>query len=302
MSDAELLAPVPANDPPPADAAPPLAQTPEQEDAALDAQIEEQAIELPDGTDKLVPLSAVTTAREKIKVLRTELASSKQTAEKTAQLEQQLASLQEQLNTALPEAQAYRAALQAQPREEPQGPTPEEKASLEEIARDYDFYKGDGTLDLEKAGRHQMRVRREAEAITKQHIAPIQAQSVRGHSEQMLANAMVTTLNGQRPHPDDLKDVWSQLDPAVTGTKAGAIQAYVVAMGRSTLQKRVVVDAAPAKKDDLPPPLLSEKAGGRETAGPTLNDADKAMARQMGISDKDYADELSKMPAGWGKR
>jgi hypothetical protein len=301
MSDAELLAPVAPPEAQPAEAAP---QTPEQEDAALDAQIAEQAIELPDGTDKLVPLSAVTTAREKIKGLRAELATTKQTAEKTVTLEQQIASLQQQLNTVLPEAQAYRAALTAQPREEPSGPTPEQKADLEEIARDYDFYKPDGALDLDRAGRHQTRIRKEAAAIAQQHVAPIQATTVRGQSDAMFQNALVTkAANGVQPDPEILRDIWNQLDPRVTATKEGAVQAWLAAMGRSAALGKAVSQAAPkAEKAELPPPLLSEKAGGRDTPGPTLNDSDRSMARQLNMSDKEYQESLATMPSGWGKR
>lgn len=306
-TDAELLAPVteppPAQDPP-ADPPPPAEpQTAEQEDAALDKLIEEQAIDLPDGTDKLVPLSAVTTARAKLTEARRQLTEAKAGSAKATELESKVAALEQQLNQALPYVQAYQAALQ-QPQEPATGPTPEQKAALEEIAKDYDFYKPDGALDLERAGRHQARIRKEAEAIAQQHIAPIQQQTVADRSAAFLASAKLTKApTGQQPDAEILETVWSRLDPKLTATKEGAIQAWNVALGYSVAMGKAVTSAkAPAAKTELPPPLLTERAGGRETAGPTLTDEDRKFARQQGLSDKEYAEELAKMPAGWGKR
>jgi hypothetical protein len=300
MSDAELLAPVAAPDQPPPAQEPPVQaapETPEQEDAALDKLIEEQAIDLPDGTDKLVPLSAVTTARAKLTKAREQLAEAKQGSAKADELAAKVATLEQQLHQALPYVQAYQAALNAQP-QEPTGPTAEQKAALEEIARDYDFYKPDGALDLDRAGRHQARIRKEAEAIAQQQIAPIQQQTVSDRSAGFLASAKLTKgVGGQQPDPEILESVWSRLDPTVTATKAGAIQAWNIALGYSVALGK---SAAPAPKEPLPPPLLTEKAGGRDMTGPTLTDDDKRMARQLNISDKEYAEELAKMP--WSKR
>jgi hypothetical protein len=299
MSDAELLAPVAPPEAPPVEAPPAEPETPEQEDAALDKLIEEQAIELPDGTDKLVPLSAVTTARAKLTEARKQLAEAKHGSAKASELEGQIAQLREQLNQALPYAQAYQAALQAQPKE-PEGPTAEQKAALEEIARDYDFYQPDGALDLDRAGRHQARIRKEAEAIAQQQIAPLQQQTVTDRSAAFLASAKLTKApNGQQPDPEILEAVWGRLDPALTGTKAGAIQAWNVALGYSVATGKAVTAQA-AKAEPLPPPILTERAGGREAAGPSLTEDDKRMARQLNISEKEYAEELATMP--WGRK
>lgn len=307
MSEAELLAPVqnpdapaPVADPPPVAAAP---ETPEQEDAALDKLIEEQAIDLPDGTDKLVPLSAVTTARAKLTKAREQLAEAKQGSAKASELETKVADLERQLNHALPYVQAYQAALQQPQTPAATGPTPQERAALEEIAKDYDFYKPDGALDLERAGRHQARIRKEAEAIAQQQIAPIQQQTESARSASFLASAKLTKApSGQQPDPEILETVWSRLDPKLTATKEGAIQAWNVALGYSVAMGKAITAEKPAPKTELPPPLLTERAGGRETPGATLTEDDKRMARQLNISDKEYAEGLSMMPQGWGKR
>lgn len=308
MSDAELLAPV-QNPEAPAPVAepvtPPEPQTPEQEDAALDKLIEEQAIDLPDGTDKLVPLSAVTTARAKLTKAREQLAEAKQGSAKASELETKVAELSQQLNQALPYVQAYQAALQ-QPQTPPEtGQSPQERAALEEIAKDYDFYKPDGQLDLDRAGRHQARIRKEAEAIAQQHVAPIQEQNILAYSRHYRQSIKETAApDGSRPDPAIVDAICNSLDPKLFSDPKGALNVWRVAMGDSAAYGKLVKAAAltPGAKTELPPPLLTERAGGRESPGPTLTEDDKRMARQLGVSDKDYAEELAKMPTGWGKR
>lgn len=308
MSDAELLAPVtpqeqaPPPEPPPEE---PQAAAPVSEDADLDKMIAEQAIDIPGDTDKLVPLAAVENARAKLKTVRAELETAKAGSAEAATLKGQIEQLQQQLNAALPLAQAYQAALQAQPpADTPKGPTPEERAELEEIARDNDYYKTDGALDLDRAQRAQARIYKAAEKIAGAAVAPLQQQSIADRSAIMLRNAKLTASpDGFMPDPAIVDALWAQLDPKLTATREGALQVWRVAMGDSAaLGKLVKKQAQAAAREPLPPVILTEKSGGKEHSAPTLTDDDRRAARQMGISDKDYAEELAKMPAGWGKR
>lgn len=307
MSDAELLAPVTPQEqtpPPEPPTEEPQAAAPVGEDADLDKIIEEQAIDIPGDTDKLVPLAAVENARAKLKTVRAELETAKQGTARATELEGQLQQLQQQVNALKPYADAYQAALAAQPPAEPQGPTPEERAELEEIARDNDYYKTDGSLDLERATRQQARILKAAEKIAQQTIAPLQQQSTTERSAGMLHKAKLTALpDGSKPDPQILDWVWGQLDPKLTATREGAQQAFVAAVGYATsLNKLVKGTAAPAApKEPLPPPLLTEKSGGRDHTGPTLTEADRRAARDLGLSDKEYAEELATMPQGWGR-
>ena len=70
------------------------------DDAAVDAHLDQAAIAVP-GDDKLVPLSEVGKVgqgyRQQIKTLRTELDAAKQGSAKAAQLEQQIATLTQQV-------------------------------------------------------------------------------------------------------------------------------------------------------------------------------------------------------------
>ena len=99
--------------PPPAEPETPPAQAaPPDDDAALDKLIEEQSIALPDGEEKLVPLSAVTTLREKLAAAKGELKTAKEGSSKQAELEQTVAQLQQAVGQMRPYVDAYNAALQ----------------------------------------------------------------------------------------------------------------------------------------------------------------------------------------------
>ncbi len=307
MSDAELLEPVtPHDEPAPADepAAPVAADAPVSEDADLDQMVEEQAIELPNGTDKLVPLAAVEKARAKLRTARDQLAEAKKGSEKATELEGQIAQLQQQLSQVTPYAQAYQAALQAQ-QQEPAAPTREDLAQLEAVAKTFDFYKTDGSLDLDRAKTVQAMIDTGAERKAQAAVQPIQQQTVKSQSDAMLRNAKVTTLqDGTAPQPEILDWVWSQLDPSLTGTKAGAQQAYTAAVGYATMLGKMIKPGGQTStmKETLPPVLLTEKSGGRIAAGPTLSEADKRDAKELGIPEKEYAESLARMPAGWGRK
>jgi hypothetical protein len=276
---------------------------PVTEDADLDQILEEKTIEIPGDTDKLVPLAAVENARAKLKTVRAELEDAKKGSAKAAELEGQLQALQQQLNAALPLAQAYQAALQAQPREEPKGPTAEELSELEDIARDNDYYKTDGSLDMDRAKRFQARIDKAAERKAAAMVAPLEHQTTQSQSAAMLRAAKMTAApDGSLPDPGILDGLWSQLDSRLTSTREGALQVWRVAMGDSAALGKLIKKGTTAMKETIPPPLLTEKSGGRDREAPTLSASEKRFAREAGISEADYAKSLAEMPKGWGAR
>jgi hypothetical protein len=296
-SDSELLAPVTETPPVAADAAPPIVERPVETPAPTDD--EPDVIEIPTG-EKLVQLSALQASREKTKQVRAELEAAKTELGKSAERDARIQALEQQLQQVAPKAQAYDAAVEAQSRlpQQPQAPTPQQTAKLEKIAKSLDFYKSDGTLDTGRAAEHLELVREEAADIARQQIAPYEQRTTSDQSSLMLQRAMITkTPEGAQPDPDVLRNVWSRLDPALTATPQGAAQAWAVALGHS-----VATGKLPKAKEAVPDPLVIEKAGGKDTPGEvSLRDSDKRVARDMGITDKEYAAELAKMPAGWGK-
>lgn len=286
-------------------AAPPEPLTPEQEDAAIDAIVAEKGIDIPNdaGGEKLVPLSALTTVRGKLKDARAELSTAKEGSAREAQLLAQIETMQAQLAEAGPLASAYKTfiAAQAQPPKD-QGPSAEELAELEAIARDEDYYKTDSSLDLDRAKRHRDRIVREAERIAQRHVAPMQQQTVNAASEAMYQNALVTvSKEGLSPPPEYLKAVWERIGPEGTATKQGAVAAYMLALGAAVSDGKAIRASAAQPRQELPVPLVIEKAGGKDTPAPQATAADERAARDLGIPVAEYMKTASAMPKGWGK-
>jgi hypothetical protein len=299
--------------PPPAfEEPPPAPVTPEDEDAAIDAQ----AIHLPDG-DAMVPLSAVTGARTALKAAKAELATLKPSAERATQLEGQITQLQGKIAQMEPVVSAYHAyiASQQQAQQPPPQPSAEDTADLQEIARDIDLYKTDGTPDLDKARRLLDREQRVAQRVAQQAIAPIQQQDVQRQSAYTLQRALVSALpNGQKASEAAIRYVWSQLDPALTATADGAKQAYIAALGYTqAMQQQAAPAAAPPAQGTrnaqgqfvagqaaaTPPPMHTERAGG--ASGPltaTLSPEEQRFLKQTGMSEKEYLESAANMPGG----
>jgi hypothetical protein len=293
--DADLLAPVTEQPPPVADAAPPVAPPVEAK-----TDDEPEVIEIPTG-EKLVQLSALTSAREKTKTVRAELEAAKAEIGKSAEKDTRIAALEQQLQQLTPMAQAYQAALQAQQLQpqKPAEPTPEQNAKLQRVAQQLDFYKSDGTLDLTRAQSHLDLLREEAAEIARQQVEPFQAQTTSDKSSFNLQRALITrTPTGAQPDPEVLRQVWQRLDPKITSTPEGAAQAFSVALGHSLLLGKTTSKAA----EVIPDPLVTERAGGKDAPPETaLRESDRRIARDLGLTDKEYAAELGKMPQGWGK-
>jgi hypothetical protein len=303
MSDADLIAhdPVtPPADPPPAEpiAEPEPPAAPVDADAAIDAEIESSAIDV-DGTDKLVPLSAVTKLRERVKTERTERQKLAERAAKADQLEQQLA----QQAPYLQAAQALLAARQAAPQAEPAAPPPDD-TEARELAASLDLYKPDGTPDVDKAAKVLALMDKRADSKAEAKIAPVLQHSARQQAAYMLARAKQTALpNGEKPDPAILDELWMHLAQQPNGlntlsSQDGALILWNQALGLTR-----------AKESRLPPkpqpqtlaePLYTEKAGGQDAASVKLDAVDLKLAKELGMSQADYAKQAASMP--WGKK
>jgi hypothetical protein len=285
--------------PPPAAAAEeptPPAAAPIDDDAALDAE----AIEIPTG-EKLVPLSAVTGLREKLKAEKADKATLSQKAARADELEQQLRDADSLVERARRIVEAEQRQPQAPP--QPQGPTAAETGELEEIARDFDFYKADGSLDLTKAQRHQTRTRAEAQKIAQQVAQPLVQSQIQQQAAHNIARAKNTVLpSGEKVDAAAFDGLVQRLLQHPNGLESLANvenvkQLVIFAAGQKALAKPQA--AAPEPPG---PALFTERAGGRQTGSVSLNDGDKRAARDLGMTEAQYAKEVEKMPAGWGGR
>lgn len=316
--DGDLLQPDRVTEPPPAVEDPPAppvdAPLSVEDDAAVDAALAEATVKLPDGDSLVSGQKAGDIARSyrgKIKDLKAELDNVRTTASRATQLEADIAALQQQVQQLAPYAQAYQVALQQQQPQAPQD-TPEDRAELEEIARDFDLYKPDGSLDVEKARRQQQREERRAQRIAQREIAPLQQTAVQRDAATMLAKAKAISMpNGAKPDPAMLDRVWAALDPSLTATVKGAQQAYMIALGYSQGQAPAApaAPAAPqraangqfATQEPLGAPQFVERAGGRDTPPEVaLSAAEQRYLKDTGMTEQEYRTSAKSAP--WLRR
>ena len=276
------------------------------DEAAVTAALQENAIVVPDGEALVQGSQAGKIAhqyREKLREARAKITSLEEGSSKLPALEQQVAQLTQQLQQITPYAQAYQAALQAQP----VTPDPQETAELEEIARDFDFYTDEGKLNLDKARRQQARETARAQKIARQEVAPIHQQNVSQQSAYYLARAKNTAgANGLKPDPAILDQLWQRLDPAITARSEGAVEVWIAAMGRTVAAGLHAQDGTQRGPDGKfvpkqpPAPLYTEKAGGKDepTGGLTLTAGEQAFIKNAGMTEKEYLETAKNMPGG----
>lgn len=296
MSDIETVDPavqspealVPAGDPAAATTVAHVA-TVADEEADLDAQLEAQAVVIP-GDEKLVPLSAVTNLREKLKATKGEAA-------KATGLQAELDRLRAEQEEARPWIEAAKTIAatrqlqsQDQLQDRPTEPDPALQAELADVARDLDLFTADGKPDLDKAKRIHERTQRVAHQAAQQVVAPVHQHTIEQRASQMYQRAILTTAqDGSKPDPEILKDVFARVGPQLAASVEGARELWVAAMGRSVAAGRLVAPAAKAPVKEIPPPLLTERAGGKdEPHKAPLSDMERRALKQMGMTEKDY--------------
>ena len=277
----------------------PIAAVDDENDPSLADVIEVPDSSAVDGTVKLVPLAAVTKARGDLKALKAELQQAKDGSARAQQLEQRIDQLSQQVANLGPKAQAYDAALAAQQRQ----PEPQDDTEATEFATALDLYDREGKPDIAKARKILGVVDHRAGQVAQQQVRPLAQHTVTTQSQTMLARAKATTLpNGEKPDPGMLEAIWSRLDPALTATKEGAQQAFIAAMGYS---RATAPSGTPRKADgtfakaDIPAPLHTEKAGGKDTPSVSLSEAERKYIKQEGITESEY---LKSQPAWMTRR
>jgi hypothetical protein len=295
--------------PPVEDPTPPVIEeqaapdTPAEEDQ-LEPEIASQGIEIPGG-EPVFSMSVV-------KGIRNDLKAARVAAAKATELEQQIQQLQGQLQQSDPIIQAARALLESQRQQQqeppaPQGPTPQEIAALEEYARDLDLYDKDGRPDVARAHRIKQRTLADAQAISQQAVQPLVEQQLTQQAHYMLTRAKATaTPSGEKPDPAILDQVVARIANQPGGAKMLAQEQYMTqlwyhALGLTrAMQSGAPAPKAPAAQEALPPPVFSEKSGGGGPTGYSLNAGDKKLAKDLGVSEAEFAKTAASMP--WGKR
>lgn len=274
-------------------AAPVHDDEPPTDDAALNQQIADQAISVPDG-EKLVPESLL---RNVAINYRNKLKDAKANSPEALALKQQLDAVQAQLNEAAPLAQAFRAIQQAQPQQQvqQQQQPAEDTSELVEIAKDFDFYRPDGQPDLDRARRVQARTTRQAETIARQQNAPLIQHTLTGQAQQNVARAKAT-LHPVTKHgadPGILESLISHVARQEGGLATLANpetvkQIWLNAYALTTLRGEAA-PAAVVKQEAVTPPVVTERAGGAVAGQQTaLSPAEKRAAKDAGMTEKAY--------------
>jgi hypothetical protein len=265
---------------------------PATDDPALNQQIAEQAIAVPDG-EKLIPESLL---RNVAISYRNKLKEAKQGSPEAVALRQQLDAAEARLRESEPLAHAFRAIQQAQP-PQPSQPVPaEDTTELTEIAKDFDFYRPDGQPDLDRARRVQLRTTRQAEVIARQQNAPLVTHALSAQAQHNIARMKATAhpVTGLKADPRVIDAVVSQLAQQEGGLATLAnlesvkhlwSNAYTMSTFDPGFGKAAPTDPAPAPSA----PVVTERSGGAAPASATgLSASEKRAAKDAGLTEKQY--------------
>lgn len=266
--------------------------------------VDADTLEIPDHTQdggkaRYVPASALAGARAELKTIKADLETAKAGSAKASQLEQQIAQLQGQIQQLTPYVQAYQAAVQTQTQ------PAEDDTEAVELAKDMDLYLADGQPDVTKAKRILARIDKRSKAQVDEGVAPIHQMTTQQRSNYNLQRALNTVIQGETIDPTVLKAAWGRVNMNVTADEEQAKHLVMWAYGAAKAEgKTKAVKAATTTgtpKADLPDPIFSEKAGGKDTPNDlTMNEVEKKAAKDMGLSEKEYLESARSAP--WLRR
>jgi hypothetical protein len=287
-----------------------------EDDAAVDAAIEQTAIAIPGATgEKLIDGEQATQAfrayRGQIKDLKGKLETANTSAARASELEQQIASLSAKVNELQPYVSAYQAMTQAAQQATPNA---EEDTEAEEYARLLDLYTNEGKPDIERGKKGLAIQRRLAETAAQKHVAPLQQQSVQQKSDNNVARLKATVAANPNFGVDAalIDALAGRMEPGALANPETAKWLLATAIGVVDLNKKLGQQGQPAARTPggqfvaqtpaapLGDPMFTERAGGKTTVDSPLDDKEKAYIKSAGISEKDYMESVKSAP--WLKR
>lgn len=206
---------------------------------------------------------------------------------------QQADALQQQVQQTQPYVDFLRANPDLmKPRQpEPAHPAaPAEDAEAIEAAKLYDFYDSTGKPDAVRGRAHLAMVQRQAEALVRQHVQPIQ-QSAAHQQAQANYTALVTWKDAAGKAMVDknaLDGVWRHMISQPGGletlaTREGALTAAATARGFAGLT------APPTIAPPVGPPIHTESSGGQPKPRASLTPQQEGIARERGWKPDTYA-------------
>lgn len=263
------------------------APVPEPEQAAAPAPVMDAAPIADDEPDtvevagqRVVPLSVVKELRDKVRTLT-------EKADKADQLE----AWQRENEPALRFLQNNRDLLVQRVAPDPTpAPEPQADPDAREAALLMDFYKPDGTPDVEKGARWLALQDRRSGRLADERVQPILA---RTQQEQANVNyhmaRNIKDANGEMPSDESLRAVWQSMPPELTSNQqvAGMLAALALGMDRMRAPRKNVV--AP----QTTAPLVSESAGGNPRTRPQMSAIEERIARERGVSATKWAENTA---------
>lgn len=257
MSDE--LDPTPA---PVVDTPAPVVETPVDPDEA-------QAIEVQGG--KMVPLAALKAAREEAKSLR------------------ERASQADTLAAELAQARPYQQFVQQNPQlvqpQAPVAPPSNADPELVELARAMDYYKADGSPDLDRAKKYDGLLTQRATKIAQQMVGPVahsHAQTQSNSNWSIVAQEKLP--NGQAIDTTLLGQMWQHLPVEQTANPAVAAMVRDLTIA-AQMRKSPLPNAPPPPNS---PPVHTENLGRAPQAPVRMSETERAVAAQRGMSDEKY--------------
>ena len=234
---------------------------------------------------KVVPLAALTAERERVrthteKKIRDELEPFKQRAAAADQLQADLTALQPHIDYLKKHPEVM------QQDHEPKVPDVSDDEAEKE-ARDLELYTPTG-LDLGRAKRIIAKRRAEtkaaaAEAATAAVQPMLQTNAVQAARQNFVWAASQRDANGNALiDPQYLAEIWAQCPAELTANPEAARTILEAAIGRATVQGK--------RPQHGSEPLFTEPSGGRPGSGYTMSEPERKIAKNVGLSDKQWAE------------
>lgn len=171
--------------------------------------------------------------------------------------------------------QANPSLMQPRAPEAPPAP-PQADPDAVEAAQLMDFYKADGTLDIERGAKWLTIQDRRASRVTQAAVQPFHAQTAREKSMQNFAKALQTKNSaGQAPTEAALRAAWSMVPETDSADPNIAATLTLMAIGAQSMMKT----APPVP----PPALVTEPMGGLPTRAAPMSAFEERLARSRGM-------------------
>jgi hypothetical protein len=274
---------------------------------AGDEDAEPEGITIDLRGSKMVPLEALQAERgrrkeyqaqvkaaESLKAEVDALRGKAQTAEQVTAWVEQVRPLLEKLKG---QPDLVKAIMSGQPVGQPQAP-PEQAGPLspeeaEDLARTMELYTAEGKPDLARAQKMAGKMAKLASGQAAAAMAPVTAAMAEGQSGTLRQQyAGLRDKAGRTVNPDVLQKMWQLVpsnlvaqDPNVAGVLYYAAKGYAAHHGMDE----------PAPPTSLP--IVTEPAGGHQTAARALSDLDRRFARTMD-SEKKYTETSARYKPG----